>query len=63
MTNDSMKEMSAAKGKWITTQGEGMTGRELELARALYEAHGDRYAVRQINEVLRARLLARINAS
>lgn len=61
MTNESTKEMGAAKWKWITTHGEGMTGRELELARALYETSDDSRTVRQINEVLRARLLARIN--
>lgn len=56
----SIVEMKDAVTKWRITNGEGMTGRELELARAMFEEQRNSRAVSQINSVLRSQLLSRL---
>jgi hypothetical protein len=52
------RDVVEAAEKWSATHGCGMSGKELELARAWFQLRKNGRQVRRINEVL----LSRINA-
>ena len=58
----SVIEMNDAVAKWTATRGNGMTGKELELARAYFHKHRNSRAVSLVNGVLRTQLTSRLRA-
>ena len=51
-----VNEFKLAAAKWNATNGDGMTGKDLELARAWFQVRKDGRQVRRVNEVLRMRI-------
>jgi hypothetical protein len=51
------EQMEHAVTKWKATSGNGMTNRELELARALFQERRNSRQVQRINDLLQVRIL------